>query len=90
MTIKFDKVKKENQSDVVTKFRYLGLGETFMYEAAYRSDGLDLETNVLFIKTDHNTALELNYTGNNCTCDDDLGVVAVDLEVSSVKLKGEK
>lgn len=90
MTIKFDKVKKENQSDVVTKFRYLGLGETFMQETAYRSDGLDLEFNILYIKTDHNTALELNNVDKQCVFEDELEVVAVDLEVSSVKLKGEK
>lgn len=90
MTIKFDKVKKENQSDVVTKFRYLGLGETFMQAPAYHSDGLDLEFNILYIKTDHNTALELNNVDKQCIFEDDLEVVAVDLEVSSVKLKGEK
>lgn len=90
MTIKFDKVKKENQSDVATKFGELCLGETFMQETAYRSDGLDLEFNILYIKTDHNTALELNNVDKQCVFKDDLEVVAVDLEVSSVKLKGEK
>ena len=89
MTIKFDKVKKENQSNVVTKFGDLGLGETFMYATAYSSDGLDLDNNILYIKTHNNTALELNYVDEQCIFEDALEVVAVDIEVSSVKLKGE-
>lgn len=89
MTIKFDKVKKDDQSDIVTKFGDLCLGETFMIANAYRSDGLNLESNILYIKTGDG-ALELNHLSRNRIFEDDLEVVAVDLEVSSVKLKGEK
>mgnify|MGYP006880512378 CR=1 FL=1 len=90
MTIKFDKVKKNEQNDAVTEFGDLCLGETFMYGSAYSSDGLDLEGNILYIKTDYNAAIEINHLNKKCVFENVIEVVAVDLEVSSVKLKENK
>lgn len=89
MTIKFDKIKKDDKNTVVTKFGDLCLGETFILANAYRSDGLDLDSNILYIMVGDG-ALELNNENRKRVFEDELEVVAVDLEVSSVKLKGEK
>lgn len=89
MALNFDKVAAQPHCRRISLFGELTVGETFIYAEAYRDNGLNLDSNILYIKIGKDVAFELNNYANSRHMPETFEVIPVDLEVNSVKLKGE-
>lgn len=87
-------IQEEKCQDLPIAFEDLGIGDTFMYYAAYEDAGLDTYRNLVFIKSSPNSAIcisgSLSQRGYTHCIPPDTNMVEVDLEVTNITLKKEK